>query len=190
MPKADHPMFLERTPEAAAIQTATVLAWLAECELATLEDLQGRSRPPKRELARHQEIVDRVVEQCLDLRIRPAGLRGTTCQRLAEAMRQQLQTKHYLWMEHCLTPFMVTVCPDRLVGGSAKILIIAHGDKGYGYRQAWQDAGVPFAHGMALLMLCFVAYRDELPRADTWVIEQYPAYRERLLAIEDEVLNG
>lgn len=81
-------LFIERTAEGAARQLACVLAWAVECELATLENLQMVKRTPKSELERHKLIVDTMIEQCLDLGIKPGvlGLQGKVCGRLSERL--------------------------------------------------------------------------------------------------------
>jgi len=85
-------LFLERTPEACARQLAVVLAWLTECQLATLEELRGKKRAPKGELKRQQEICDRAVQQCAELGLKPGvrGLRGFPCPRLDDGLHAQL----------------------------------------------------------------------------------------------------
>lgn len=73
-------------PEAAAQQLATVLAWLTECQLATLEGMQLVKRTSKYELARQQSICDKAVAHCKDLGVTPIGLRGDACIRLSERL--------------------------------------------------------------------------------------------------------
>lgn len=85
------PLFAGRVPEAAARQLATVLAWLTECQLATLEGLELRKRSPRSEISRQALICDQAVAQCYDLGLRPDsvyGLRGAKCGRLAERLEQ------------------------------------------------------------------------------------------------------
>lgn len=81
-------LFLERAPEAAARQMAVVLAWLTECQLATLESIEARKRTPKGDLERQRRICADAVAQCADLGIGPGarGLRGFPCPRLDEAL--------------------------------------------------------------------------------------------------------
>ena len=81
-----NPMFKERAPEAAAWQLGVVLAWLTECQLATLEDLEGRKSTSKTEIARQRDICRQAVFHCADLAVPPKGLLGRDCGRLAEAM--------------------------------------------------------------------------------------------------------
>lgn len=93
LPSADplNGLFSSRIPTAAARQTATVLAWLTECQLATLEGLQMRKSTPKSQLRRQEEICITAVDQCLDLGIGPdvRGLRGHGCPRLSERLRSR-----------------------------------------------------------------------------------------------------
>ena len=84
---ATNPLFKDRVPEAAAQQLASVLAWLAECQLATLEDLEGRKSTSKRELERQTSICDTAVRQCFELGVSPLfGLNGQRCLRLGERL--------------------------------------------------------------------------------------------------------
>ena len=79
-------IFQGRTPEAAASQTARVLAWLTECELATLEELKERKSASKRDVHRHEEICQKAIAQCHDLGVEPYGLMGRLCSRLQERL--------------------------------------------------------------------------------------------------------
>lgn len=83
-----HSLFRERAPEAAARQLAVVLAWLTECQLATLESIASKRSTPKGELERQRLICDQAVQQCSDLGLVPGvrGLRGFPCPRLDEAL--------------------------------------------------------------------------------------------------------
>lgn len=85
-------LFRDRTPEAAARQLATVLAWAAECELATLEGLRERKSTSKHELRRHEEIAVTLVRHCRELGVEPRGIRGSPCPRLIEQLNQPVGT--------------------------------------------------------------------------------------------------
>ena len=78
-------IFEERTPEAAARQMAVVLAWLTECELATLERMK-ELKTSKYALKRQEDICDQAVAHCVDLKVEPRGLRGRSCPRLQKLM--------------------------------------------------------------------------------------------------------
>lgn len=80
-------LFENRVPEAAARQCATVLAWLTECNLATLEGLRALKSTSAARLRRQQSICDTAVAHCIDLGIEPTGLRGDPCVRLIDLMR-------------------------------------------------------------------------------------------------------
>lgn len=88
-------LFKDRVPEAAARQLATVLAWLTECQLATLQDLRQVKSTPKSKLARQQQICERAVTQCRDLGVEPRGLRGERCLRLTEEL-SKLRAETYI----------------------------------------------------------------------------------------------
>lgn len=85
------PLLAERTPEAAALQLAIVLAWLAECELATLQGLKLKRSTPKSEIRRHESICATMVYHCADLGITPIGLMGQRCPRLQQELLNQKQ---------------------------------------------------------------------------------------------------
>ena len=55
----------------------------------------------------------------------------------------------------------------------------AHGDKGYGYKLQWHDAGIPFDHDMAIYLLGrirpFVAEK-EMADSGGWVIANYKRF--------------
>ena len=82
-----NPLFRERTPNAAAGQLAIVLAWLAECELATLERMRGLKKPIKSELKRHESICATMVYHLQELGVQPRGLYGRHCGRVEEWLK-------------------------------------------------------------------------------------------------------
>jgi hypothetical protein len=71
-------------------------------------------------------------------------------------------------------------------------IIQAHGDKCYSYRQEWEEAGIPFAHGVALYLLTYCYPFDVGVRQTDWgwvapkqwVIEQYPRYGQHLPPVD------
>lgn len=87
----ESPLFEDRTPVSAAIQLGIVLAWAAECELATLEWIESRKSYPKHERDRHREIAWTLVYHCADMKVPPRGLLGRPCPRLAEALQLPTQ---------------------------------------------------------------------------------------------------
>lgn len=76
-------MFKNRTPEAAALQAGIVLAWLTECNLATLEELKELKSSSSYRIQRQQTICNTAVRHCIELGIEPVGLSGNRCTRLA-----------------------------------------------------------------------------------------------------------
>jgi len=81
-------LFETRTPEAAARQLATVLAWMAECELATLARYERLKSSSKNETERHREICNRLVRHCAELGVDPRGFSGAPCPRLKEQLEE------------------------------------------------------------------------------------------------------
>lgn len=67
-------------------------------------------------------------------------------------------------------------------------LISAHGDKCYGYRYKWEQAGVPFEHGVAIYLLTYVRpYGHEVRETEDgwvdvgqWVISNYDRFKHLL----------
>ncbi len=52
---------------------ADALSYLTDCTLATVEDLAGRSRPPKGELKRQIEIAQKSIDWMIQFGIEPSG---------------------------------------------------------------------------------------------------------------------
>lgn len=50
-------------------------------------------------------------------------------------------------------------------------IIVAHGDKCYGYRERWADVGITFDHGTAIYLLSYVSpyAREVRDTSDGWV---------------------
>lgn len=71
-------------------------------------------------------------------------------------------------------------------------IIVAHGDKCYGYKSNWQEADIPFEHGVALYLLTYVSPFDKESREtkNGWinpsdrVIANYPKYKDILTTLE------
>lgn len=66
---------------------AQAMAWLTECNLATLTEMRERSRTPKYSITRQENICRYAVELCRELEIPPVGLRGRETPRLARALK-------------------------------------------------------------------------------------------------------
>ena len=81
-------LFKDRVPEAAARQLACVLAWLTECELATLEQLESLKSASKYAVNRHRSICNDAVTHCHQLNVPPIGLSGRPCPRLKERLEE------------------------------------------------------------------------------------------------------
>jgi hypothetical protein len=93
---------------------------------------------------------------------------------------KNMYKSHYDYLDQHFTNFARAagaspICsdtPDHEFDG----VISAHGDKGYGYRQKWEEAGIPFCRGMMLYLLGRLhpfAGTFEQPNVCQWVIENY-----------------
>lgn len=106
------------------------------------------------------------------------------------------EDNHYKYLEKVLPTFFNEVGVRGGWSWNAGI-IVAHGDKGYGYRYAWGKEGIPFNRGMAIFLLTYTYpfgqecrnYVDgEWVNGDTWVVRNYDKFKDTLERIEGEVL--
>lgn len=93
------------------------------------------------------------------------------------------QLNHYKWLEQHLPAFFAALGVCYSPG-----IITAHGDKCYSYRREWEQAGIPFPHGVALYLLCYERpYSSEVRQTPAgwvapsdWVVANYQKFREHL----------
>jgi hypothetical protein len=93
---------------------------------------------------------------------------------------------HYDWLEEHLEPFLEAVGVHPNHGNNG--LIGAHGDKCYGYKHLWEEAGIPFEHGVAIFLLSYVRpyglevrdTPDGFVKVDQWVVDNYDRFKEHL----------
>jgi hypothetical protein len=71
------------------MQLAVVLASATEWQLATHEGMLSKRSTPKHELRRQKNICATLVSECRSLGVRPQGLSGVPCPRLAAALEVQ-----------------------------------------------------------------------------------------------------
>lgn len=66
----------------------------------------------------------------------------------------------------------------------------AHADKCDGYKFDWNDAGIPFYHGVLLFLLTYTKLMDR-PKHESgeWVIENYEKFNSMIFEAEDEFLD-
>lgn len=98
---------------------------------------------------------------------------------------------HYDWLDDNLATFLDNLGHD---GKQYKGLIAAHGDKCYGYQQYWEDAGVPFEHGVAIYLLGRIQpYANEIRKQNDgtwvdpmqWVVDNYQRFKRYLPEIDN-----
>jgi len=91
------------------------------------------------------------------------------------------QINHYDWLDENL--------PDVFKKAGIHIdyhqgVITAHGDKCYGYKSQWEEAGIPFEHGVAIYLLTyFNPYASEVRETENgwvevgeWVAQNYKRF--------------
>lgn len=100
---------------------------------------------------------------------------------------------HYVWLEENLNAFWIKVLGRSLEDSYCAGIIGSDGDKCYQYRQAWEDAGIPFPHGVAIYMLGSVPpFSLEVRETKMgwvapkdWVIRMYPKFKKYLPPIPE-----
>lgn len=98
-------------------------------------------------------------------------------------MQELLAKNHYTWLDSYFDQFLDNMKHPRH-GESSEGMIVAHGDKCYGYRDDWDQSGVPFEHGVALYLLTYHHPWSGEVRETTdgwvdpwvWVIENYTGF--------------
>lgn len=110
-------------------------------------------------------------------------------------IRQMLRLRyesHYDYLDAMLEPFWMLVFAASPAATNCAGIVTAHGDKGYSYRDEWQDAGIPFEHGMLLYLLTYTSERGETLKQQShkWVIDNYARYLLRITLAEQTVLRN
>lgn len=82
-------------------------------------------------------------------------------------------TSHYDWLQENLNDFWLKVFDKNLDESGFGGVISAHGDKAYGYKNKWVNAGIPFNHGVAMFFLTYTDIVDEEVDTCQWVIDNY-----------------
>lgn len=98
---------------------------------------------------------------------------------------------HYDWLNQNFELFCKSAGVDD---DEHRGLIGAHGDKCYGYRHAWEDAGIPFEHGVAIFLLTYVnPYGKEVRETENgwvnvmqWVLDNYSRFKPFLPPVESK----
>jgi len=94
---------------------------------------------------------------------------------------------HYDWLDENLQDFFEKLSINNVNNG----IITAHGDKCYSFRDKWEEAGIPFPHGVAVYLLSYIHPWSDTCRntdagwkpVDDWVIETYPQVKELLAEV-------
>lgn len=102
---------------------------------------------------------------------------------------------HYDYLDQHLIPFSAKTKAE----GMTNNLITAHGDKAYGYKDQWEQHGIPFNHGVLLFILTYTwpyaaqvrdGARGLKPQAwvkpNDWVCEHYKEFKNLIEQTETE----
>lgn len=101
------------------------------------------------------------------------------------------ERNHYKWLDDRgnLKIFFTAI---GLVDGQEGGITVAHGDKGSQYRESWERAGVPYFHGMAILLAgyCYPFSKESRETdkgwvaPEQWVIDNYPRFKPHLPPVD------
>ena len=105
-------------------------------------------------------------------------------------MKTKRYDNHYNYLDDHLDLFWIKVFGRNLDDSWCGGIISAHGDKGRGYSWKWENAGIPFNHGMMLFMLSYTKIMDK-PKHHTgqWVVDNYSKYLPIIQEVENEISN-
>jgi len=92
---------------------------------------------------------------------------------------------HYHWLDKNINIFFNSVLGNTV---DYTGMISSHGDKCYSYQKRWEEAGIPFPHGVAIYLLGRTPPFDKetgmdkclYVGADKWVIENYSRFKKHL----------
>lgn len=108
---------------------------------------------------------------------------------LADTVNLTGYKNHYDYLDKVLPVFWVKCFGKTLEQSGCAGIVVAHGDKGYQYREQWVQSGVPFFRGMLLYLLTYTNLMTHEKHHSRWaVVEFYHKYRD--LIIECEQLAG
>lgn len=101
-------------------------------------------------------------------------------------MSLEPRVDHYQWLDKHLNDFWIKVFGKSLNDSGFGGVVSAHGDKAYGYKRRWENAGIPFPHGVAVFFLLYtdLSTEEDSMRTCEWVIEKYPEYKKYLPEID------
>lgn len=98
-----------------------------------------------------------------------------------------MRVNHYKFLDKHLETFFraIDLTKSQWEGISG-----AHGDKCYGYKDMWENAGIPFSHGVAIYLASYCyPYTKETrnpgqPHVSDWVITKYSDWQTLLPVID------
>lgn len=104
---------------------------------------------------------------------------------LADPIHLTGYENHYDYLDKVLPVFWVKCFGKTLEQSGCDGIAVAHGDKGYQYREQWDQSGVPFFRGMLLYMLTYTNLMTHEKHHSRWaVVEFYHKYRDLIIECE------
>lgn len=92
---------------------------------------------------------------------------------------------HYKYMDKYLPDLFEKVGLNKEFASG---YVVAHGDKAYGCKYEWEQAGIHFFHGVCLYMLTYTKLLGDYEPHESkqWVIDNYPKYKDLLPEVDPE----
>lgn len=91
---------------------------------------------------------------------------------------------HYKWLNKHLNSFFENVLGKNLESTSCSGIISAYGDKCHCYKKKWENANIPFPHGVAIFLLSYYIETEDGINVCQFVIDNYTKYKEFLPKID------
>ena len=99
---------------------------------------------------------------------------------------------HYGWLDKNFNAFLIELGYSEQQAAEYQGLIVADGDKAYQYQDRWEDAGIPFNHGVAIYLLSKTHHFSNQVRQTAtgwvapveWVQDNYMRFKDVLLKAE------
>lgn len=86
-------------------------------------------------------------------------------------------SSHYDYLKLVIVNFSKLVFGEKHHFMMNSGMVVAHGDKGYGYHSKWEEVGISKGRGMLIYFLTYTKLMDDdKHKSCQWVIDNYPKY--------------
>ena len=97
---------------------------------------------------------------------------------------------HYTYLELMVEPLGELLFGDKGQWVFNDGMIGAHGDKGYGYRDIWKDAGINHNRGTLLYLLTYTNLLDcDKSKSGEWVVSNYERFLPQIQQLEEKIIQ-